>query len=225
MHDPRTAAARSDRTRSGTPPPGGPGDHPDPEGIRAHCAEVFDLDARLPDPVFRRDAGDSLFVDFDSLLTPELWPALSALARSHGDRYVELLVLSPDDDRCSFVPLALPVEADEDDYWEAVGFDEGDDAGDAITIMANVVALTGPSRKWGCWGERDPEVAVFQGFPDRAARDAWRAEFGPFREVEQALDTYLSLVFRGSVPEPYAAALTSHYRVEGPGALPDPTHN
>ncbi|MFJ3877876.1 hypothetical protein ACIPW5_10495 [Streptomyces sp. NPDC090077] len=185
------------------------------DGVRARCAAVFDLGAQLPAQVFRRDAGDSLFVEFDSLLTPELWPALCAMARWHGDPYVELLVLSPDDDLCSFPPLSLSVDASEDDYWAAVGFEADEDAGDSITIMANVVALTGPSRAWGCWGERDPEVAVFQGFPDRAARAAWREEFGPFREVDGALDSYLALAFRGSVPEWYATALTAHYAPAG----------
>ncbi|WP_405680614.1 hypothetical protein OG239_05460 [Streptomyces sp. NBC_00868] len=183
--------------------------------IHARFASVFDLDARLPGMVFRRDAGDTLFVEFDVLLTPDLWPALCTMARWHGDQHVELLVLAPDDDKYSFPALSLSVEASVDDYWDAVGFGPDDDAGDSVTIMANVVALTGPSRKWGCWGERDPEVAVFQGFPDAAARDAWREEFGPFLEVDEALNSYLSLAFRGAVPDWYASALTAHYRNSG----------
>ncbi|MFI6056060.1 hypothetical protein ACIBCO_39080 [Streptomyces violascens] len=188
--------------------------HHEASAIRAHCADVFALDTRLPGMVFLKDRGDTLFGEFDALLTPELWPALCAMARWHGDQHVELIVLSASHGTTSApAALSLSVEASSDDYWDAVGFAADGDALDSITVAANVVAVTGPSGKWGCWGERDPEVAVFQGFPDTAARDAWRAEFGPFLGVDEALASYLSLAFRSPVPDWYNAAMTAHYRV------------
>lgn len=190
---------------------------PESSDVRAHCVSVFDLDARLPEMAFRTNRGDTLFCEFDALLTPDLWPALCAMAQWHGDRHVELLVLEAGDGTALMPALSLSVEASGDDYWDAVGFAPDGDALDSITITANVVAVTGPSGMWGCWGERDPEVAVFQGFPNASARDAWRAAFGPFLGVDEALESYLSLAFRGAVPDWYAAAMTTHYRDEADG--------
>lgn len=190
--------------------------------VRSRNAVTFDLGARLPDQVFRDPAGDWLFCEFDVVLTPEMWPALCAMARWHGDEHIELLVLEPDCDGfylhegLGYPARSLSVEASGDDYWAAVGFEPDGDALGSITISTNVVALTGASGKWGCWGERDPEVAVFQGFPDAATRSEWCERFGPFEEVSGALESYLSLAFGGRpVPDDYAAALSANYGPQG----------
>lgn len=186
--------------------------------VRSRSAVTFDLDARFPDRVFKERARDALFCEFDAVLTPELWPALCAMARWHGDDHIDLLVLEPDGDDfylpegLGYPARSLSVEAGEDDYWAAIGFEPDGDALGSIAISANVVALTGASGKWGCWGERDPEVAVFQGFPDVAARGDWCARFGPFWDVSGAVESYLSMVFGGRpVSDDYAAALSANY--------------
>ena len=135
--------------------------------IRSRSAVTFDLDARSPAQVFREPPGDSLFCEFDVVLAPEMWPALCTMARWHGDEHIDLLVLEPDCDDfylpegLGYPALSLSVEAGEDDHWAAIGFEPDGDALGSITISADVVALTGASGRWGCWGERDPEVAVF----------------------------------------------------------------
>ncbi|MEU3572165.1 hypothetical protein AB0E96_27625 [Kitasatospora sp. NPDC036755] len=186
--------------------------------VPSSSASVFDLDARLPGQAFTKLTGDSLFCEFDAVLTREFWPALRAMARWHGDDRVELLVLEPGPDDLHlperrFQPTrSLSVDADEDDYWEEIGFTSDDDFAESIAVSAKVIAVTGPSGRWGCWGERDPEVTVFRGFPDADTRNDWRERFGPFLEVSAALDSYLSLAFTGhAVPDAYAAALTANY--------------
>jgi hypothetical protein len=90
---------------------------------------TFDLDARLPDQVFRARAGDWLFCEFGVVLAPDLWPALCMMARWHGDERIELLVLEPDCDDfylpkgLGYPARSLSVEAGEDDYWAAIGFE------------------------------------------------------------------------------------------------------
>ncbi|MET8592822.1 hypothetical protein [Streptomyces sp. NPDC005078] len=179
--------------------------------VRSRSAATFDLDARLSDQVFKEDARDSLFCEFDAVLTPEFWPALCALARWHGDGHVELLVLEPDCDGFylpeyrMYPAMTLSVPACVDDCWAAVGHEPGDDIMGSIAISAIVIAVTGPSGRWGCWGERDPEVAVFRGFPNAATRK--RAQFGPFLEASGVLESYLPLTFRvgpsrTSTPQP-----------------------
>ncbi|WP_030568273.1 hypothetical protein [Streptomyces aureocirculatus] len=193
--------------------------------VRGRGAAAFDLRARLPGLVFKSpdqpfagDAGDSLFCEFDAVLTPEFWPALRAMARWHGDPYVDLLVLEPDGaafyvaEYGMYPAVSLSVEADADDYWAAIGYEPDGDVMGSIAISADVIAVTGPSGKWGCWGERDPEVAVFRGFPGAAEREEWRARFGPFLDVSGALESYLPVTFAGRrVPDRYAAALTANY--------------
>ncbi|MFJ3902979.1 hypothetical protein [Streptomyces sp. NPDC090025] len=183
---------------------------PRPDTVRDRAAAVFDLDARLPAQVFRELADEAVFYPFDTLLTPDAWPALTALAGLHGDRRIDLLVVAADGD---VVPaLSLPVDATPDDYWARVGFEEDGDAWESVTIAARTVALTGPSGRWGCWGERDPEVAVLRGFPGEAARRDWCARHGPALDVAGVLGSWLRPVFRDRrVPAAYAAELTAHY--------------
>ncbi|MDQ8707122.1 hypothetical protein RCO28_32310 [Streptomyces sp. LHD-70] len=186
--------------------------------VSSAVGNVFDVGARLPDQVFKRVAGDYLFCEFDIVLSPEIWPALTAMARWHGDDRVELLALDPSRDNF-YVPdygvhpaISLPVDTDSDGYWEAIGYEPGGDVMGSIAISANVVAIVGPSGNWGCWGERDAEVAVFSGFPSAAGRAEWRDRFGPFLEAPEALDSYLSMAFRGrTVPDEYAGRLTLNY--------------
>ncbi|WP_206506667.1 hypothetical protein [Streptomyces chrestomyceticus] len=192
--------------------------------LRSHGAAAFNLDARLPHQVFVEDAQDSLFCDFDALLALDFWPALCAMARWHSDTRVELLVLEPDPEEFHlpeygmYPALSLPVDADMDDYWAEIGYEPNGDIMGSIAISANVIAVTGPSGRWGCWGERDPEVAVFHGFPSPAARTEWRARFGPFLEAAGALESYLPLTFAGrTVPDEYAETLTANYGPMGGG--------
>jgi hypothetical protein len=189
---------------------------------RSRNAVTFDLDARLPDQVFRDRAGDWLFCEFGVVLARELWPALCTMARWHGDEHIEVLVLEPDcddyhlSDGLGYPARSLSVEASGDDYWAAIGFEPDGDALDSIAISASVVALTGASGKWGCWGERDPDVAVFQGFPDAATRSEWCERFGPFEDVSGALESYLWMAAGGHpVPDSYAAALSANYGPHG----------
>ncbi|MGK5639037.1 hypothetical protein ACSNOK_12140 [Streptomyces sp. URMC 126] len=186
---------------------------PNPDTVRARAAAVFDLGARLPAPVFRHLADDAVFCEFDALLTPDAWPALAALAESHGDRQVDLLVVAADG-VAGPAALSLSVEATPDDYWAEVGFDSGREHLESITIAARTVAVTGPSGRWGCWGQRDPEVAVVRGFPDEAARHDWRARYGPCLDAAGALTFWLPHTFHdGFVPDAYAAELIAHYGV------------
>ena len=193
----------------------------DPEvyqAIRSRVSGTFVLDARLPEQVFRNRDAEILFCEFGPVLSPELWPAISDMARWHGDRHVELTVLEPGCETF-YLPeyrlypaLSVPVDADEDEYWAAIGNEPNGDVMGSLAISANVIAMTGASGRWGCWGERDPEVAIFQGFPDAPTRDDWRTRFGPFLDVTGALESYLPLTFKNwTVPELYATTLRRNY--------------
>ena len=186
--------------------------------LRTHAASVFHLDSRFPAQVFKEDASDSLFCEFDAVLTPDFWPTFCAMARWHGDQCIELLVLEPDCDSCylpkyqMYPAVSLSIEAGVDDYWAAIGYEPPEDPYGSLAITANVIAVAGASGKWGCWGERESEVAVLRGFPDALSRSEWRAQFGPFLEVSDALESYFPWTFTGrDAPDGYVAALTANY--------------
>ncbi|SFT33749.1 hypothetical protein SAMN04487904_101237 [Actinopolyspora lacussalsi subsp. righensis] len=188
------------------------------QNLCSRVAVTFDLSARLPGQVFKKDGGDSLFCEFDSVLAPELWPALCELARWHGDSCVDLLVLEPSCEAFYFPEyrmypaLSLSVDADEDDYWTAVGYEPNGEILGSIAKSAEIIAVSGRSGKWGCWGERSDEVAVFQGFPDSRARNEWWTRYGPFMEVADALQTYVyPAPARRTVSKEYATKLTANY--------------
>jgi hypothetical protein len=187
--------------------------------VRSRSAVVFDLDSRLPRQVFKTYAEGSLFCEFDAVLDPEFWPALCAMAVWHGDEFVDLLALEPDVE-AHYLPkyglyqaMSLSVEAGVDDYWAAIGWEfDDEDPMRSIALSADVIAIAGDSGKWGCWGERNPEIAIFRGFPDENVRNEWRTQFGPFLEVSGAIEQYLSFVSKGRpVPAEYASLLTANY--------------
>lgn len=186
--------------------------------VRSHAAAVFHLATRFPNQVFKRNVSDFLFCEFDAILAPDFWPTFCEMARWHGDQWVELLVLEPDCDEYyyrkyrTYSAVSLPVEAGVDDYWAAIGYEPHGDTYSSMAITANVVAVTGASGKWGCWGERGAEVAVFSGFPNAFIRSEWCVRFGPFLEVSDALDSYFPWTFKGrAAPDGYAATLTANY--------------
>ncbi|MFF4924843.1 hypothetical protein ACFY4B_29990 [Kitasatospora sp. NPDC001261] len=59
--------------------------------VRSRSASVLDLDAKLPGQAFKKGAGESLFCEFDAVLTREFRPALREMARWHGDDRIERL--------------------------------------------------------------------------------------------------------------------------------------
>ncbi|MFD6390892.1 hypothetical protein [Nocardia sp. NPDC060259] len=43
----------------------------------------------------------------------------------------------------------------------------------ALAVTADVVAITGKSRRWGCWAERAPELMAIAA-PDTPEHELWR---------------------------------------------------
>ncbi|WP_084792085.1 hypothetical protein [Actinopolyspora mortivallis] len=190
------------------------------KSVYSCVSAVFNLDLRLPNQVFKKNQGDSLFSEFDGVLAPELWPALCELARWNGDSHVEMLVLEPSCEGFYFPEyrmypaLSLSVNADEEDYWELIGYEPNGEILGSLAKSAEVVAISGRSGKWGCWGERNDEVAVFQGFQESSMRNEWWTRYGPFMEVADALKTYVyPAPAKRAVSEEYAQTLMANYSI------------
>lgn len=187
--------------------------------IQDQSKAVVNINARLPDQVFKGGVAAPLFVEFDLILTPGFWSSFRQIARWHGDSQVDILVVQPDCEDFyypryrSYPAISVPVDVEIDDYWTELGHEPYGEIMGSIPISANVVTVTGPSRKWACWGERDPELAIFVGFPDAASRKEWRSnKQGLFMESFDEVLECLSLAFRGEVvPDHYAAAFRDNY--------------
>lgn len=183
------------------------------EFIRSNISSVFYIDRRFPDLVFKNALPRTLFCEYEAALAPELWPMFQKLARLHGDSKINLLVVEPGYQPCHldrygmYPAISLSVNSSPADYWDIIG---SEDRG-SIDSLADVIAITGTSGAWGCWGERSDEVLAVQGVPESISDDEWCDEFGPFLRSSEALDSYISFAFRDGIPEWYASTFTQNY--------------
>jgi hypothetical protein len=187
------------------------------ETLRARVDSTFYISRRLPDMVFQRVARPTLFCEYEAVLGAGFWPALANLASLHGDDTVDVLTLDPDpvtyyrQEYGYYASFSLRTRASPGEYWDAIAdVPSGDQAG-AIVYTANVVAVTGPSASWGCWGERGLGIAVFQSHL-KHEMDVWSERFGPFLTVEGAVESYVAPNFGpAGVPPELSAALLEKY--------------
>jgi hypothetical protein len=110
--------------------------------------------------------------------------------------------------------MALTMSADE--YWETISEQPSGDITGAIVDSAEDIALTGPSGKWGCWGERGFGVAAIQGVPRSGPSSGWREQYGPFLAADDALQQYIAPNFRKTgIPYEFSSALIANYAGNG----------
>ncbi|GAA2554874.1 hypothetical protein GCM10010435_26720 [Winogradskya consettensis] len=189
--------------------------------LRAYASATFDLSTRFPDIVFRRPGPVTLFCQFDSVLGEDFWPALSELARLHDDDDddVIVIVIEPDGEdhhfpRYGWWPaFSMSTGAGIDDYSRVI-LEPPTGAGQASFLLSgDIVAVTGPSGKWGIWGERDAELAAVQASVASDVFQRWGEEFGPFLPAVEAVTEYLPPNFNVEVdPLAYVTTLVASYQ-------------
>ncbi|MGF6883089.1 hypothetical protein ABIA39_002030 [Nocardia sp. GAS34] len=170
----------------------------------------FNVESRFPDPVFRIEASRTVFIEYEVGDSPRFSQDLSDLARIHGDTHVDCLVLDPGrgsinvPEGCGVYPaFSMDVSASEDEvdavYTESV---PGDD--ESIWLMgdlSNVIAYSGRSAMWGCWGQRNLGIMAIRG-ADTSAFQGWRKSL---RVSSGSLNEFLGIVafnFRGDIIPP-----------------------
>ncbi|MFC4110780.1 hypothetical protein [Micromonospora zhanjiangensis] len=167
--------------------------------------------------VFLMPSKFALFCEYEALFAADFWPALTELAAVHGDSVVDLLVIEPNA-ASYYIPeyrmypaFSLPVESNEDRYWDALNEEPEGDITGAVIHSANMIALSGLSARWGIWADRHLGIAVVQGAPIEDDSGSWRERNGPFLGVEDALVHYVAPNFGGQVPEALAGELTAKF--------------
>jgi hypothetical protein len=188
------------------------------EVVRETVSKDFHLDRRFPESVFKNPKPRTLFCQDLGVMGPSFWPAIQRLARVHGDDRIDFLVLEPDAETYYregygiYPAISLPVDSSEDDYWNSVSYEPDGDPTGALVFSARVFAVSGPSGKWGCWGELGVEVVAVQGIPDYISDREWCDEFGNFLRAREALNDYISLTFRDQkVPDWFSCPFVKNY--------------
>jgi len=184
------------------------------ERVRTLVGSVFALDLRLPDMVFRKPGLNTVFAEFEVAMSGEFWPVIQAMTRAHGDKSVHVLVLDPDPEHYylrhygKYEAATIGIDASEDEYWGLISDEPDGDPTGAIVFSANVVAIVGDSRKWGCWGEKGLEVMAIQGLPEKDNSDLRI----PLLAVQDAVSTFVALSYwRTLVPPEISSNLISKY--------------
>lgn len=176
----------------------------DYETLRDRVAACFDLSRRYPSSAFLVSHPRTVFIEYEVAISGDFWPALSRLASIHGDDCVEFITVdpAPGDDYLplnsgSYPAFSMSVRASSDAYRDAVMEHLPGDKWEFIMLLSSVIAITGSSASWGCWGERDIGVTAIQGSGPEF--DQWVADNGPFWSAHEALDGVISLNFRSGV--------------------------
>jgi hypothetical protein len=177
-------------------------------------SNVFDLDKRLPEQIFRNNFGNFLFEDFDWAMTPKFWGTLQRLSTASSDDHVIVAVLAPDPQNYYYKEFAfynwlkIPMTVSAMDYFSALETGPEESPADAILYNSKIVAWCSPSMKWAVWGERPYGVCVI-GFSNESTVIAPQ---GLWRSAKEALDDFIVLNFRKfEIPKEFSDALILNF--------------
>ncbi|MFI9507914.1 hypothetical protein [Nocardia sp. NPDC052566] len=157
-----------------------PGDY---EAIRNRMASFFYLDRRFPEDVYRLSGVRTVFIEYEVGISSGFWLALSRLAEMFGDTSVDFLVVDPAHGSVNipaswdvYPAFSIDVTSSTDDFADAITEPTPDAEGIwMVGDLSNVVAITGRSGLWGCWGERNSGIMAIRA-PDGDAFRVWREE-------------------------------------------------
>jgi hypothetical protein len=177
-------------------------------------SNVFDLEKRLPEQVFRNNFGNFLFEDFDWATTPEFWDTLQQLCKASNDDHVIVAVVAPDPQNYFYKEfgfyswLKLPITLSGMDYFSALETGPEESPADALLYSIDTVVWCSPNMKWAIWGERPYGVCVI-GFSDESTVVSPQ---GLWRPATEALEDFIALNFRKfEIPKEFSDALILHY--------------
>ncbi|MGE0008773.1 MAG: hypothetical protein AB7S92_24735 [Parvibaculaceae bacterium] len=130
------------------------------------AAEVFALDLRLPEQVFRSSYTWFAFDEFLWTLSADFWSTIQELSAKSGDTSLTMAVLDPDPRRHSIKELGhynwadMSVQISNDDYWDLLNEHPLDNSADCLLFNSETVAWFPRSAEWAIWGERVYGICV-----------------------------------------------------------------
>jgi len=105
-------------------------------------ADIFVLDAELPDQVFQDDDTlGFLFTDNAVLTSPDLWSVVAGLSRRHGARSVFAQVVRPSSVGGTRMPLFESAPGESAGRWRGWLDYSAQEEGEPLYILASTVAI------------------------------------------------------------------------------------
>jgi hypothetical protein len=190
----------------------------DYEELFSNVGAVFDTTARLPNMVFRRAPKRLEFFEFDDVFEAFFWQAIRVIARECRDSEVELLVVEPESANYfkrqfgHYGAAAISVDTDPEEYRQLLSKAPEGSPADALIHNGRILTLTGRSRGFGFWCERELEigvVALFECLP--ANPTAALPTTISWKSVDEALALMAPVFLDRRVPPDLAATLRSNY--------------
>lgn len=141
------------------------GNEPEFHTIVGTIGQQVNVSCRLPAWPFQTPTGFASIYEYDRVLGGSFSAVLKALAAFYGDDSVAFACLDPDwryyRDGYAMLP-AFVVDAGtlDKNYARGLRHEPNRDPTGALAFSANVIAITGTSRTWSIWGQRDWEIAL-----------------------------------------------------------------
>jgi hypothetical protein len=176
---------------------------------------VFHVNRRLPEQVFKRPYRFHLLFDFDLAMSH----VLEMLRKTHSSLASETLLLSVlDPDPINYFykhfqkinAFYFKADITENEYHDIRWRSPGNPA-DAIMFNTDIETYIPSSASWAIWGERSRSIAVI-GLDDPEIVKYLVEDDGYWTDAETALEDFASMPYRGQkVPEDFRRTLIANY--------------
>ena len=177
-------------------------------------SNVFDINKRIPQQVFRNIFSNFLFEEFDWAMTPEFWNTIQQLSRASNDNHVIIATLDPDPQNYFYKEFAfynwfkLPTTLSDINYYSILKEGPKESPVDALLYNTEVVIWCAPSMKWAIWGERSYGICILGFSKDSNVI----VPQGMWRSAHEALDDLIEANFKDQkIPKDFSDALILNY--------------
>jgi hypothetical protein len=180
----------------------------------------FFIDHRLPGQIFRNPSRTFLYFEFARAFDDGAWRLFARVANEFRDSAIVCRAIEPDADDYYRTPFAetaqFSFEASEgpDRYIARMHTWPPQSTPDAIAYNCEVVAWTGTSAQWACWGERASGLCVLQVQPnERLCKEliALSDEYLPVLTLDGALRDITANELQATAFRAFQAGMRKHY--------------
>ncbi|WP_147404164.1 hypothetical protein [Nocardia panacis] len=153
------------------------------KAIHSEMSSFFHLNRRFPEDVYRVGGSRTVFMEYETGINPRFWPTLSRLAQINGDENVDFMVVNPAHGSVNvpaswnvYPAFSMPVSASAAEFGDALTEPTPDDDNFwLIGDLSEVIAITGASGLWGCWGEQSSGIMAIRA-ADTGEFQRWRED-------------------------------------------------
>jgi len=163
---------------------------------------VFQIDQRMPNQVFKEPFGCFIFEEFDWAMSGEFWDlCLKSLGHIFHDSYILTTVLDPDPVNYFYHHfdyynmVKLPIDISRSDYWNSLETGPKSSPADAMLFNSEIVVWMPMSKKWAIWGERSYGICILA-FADENIRAAATPLIKTWKSTNAALSDFVDINFR-----------------------------